>query len=69
MDKKVFIVGGSCTDYVNVCMCLDLETKIWTVVGAMKISRKDLGVAVVKGHLYAVGGSNRAALNSVERFE
>jgi len=69
MDKKLFILGGYSDSYLNDCMYLDLETKVWTSVSRMKIPRNDLGVAVVKGQLYAVGGRNDAKFNSVERFE
>ena len=47
------------------------ETKQWCNVAPMATRRSSVGVAVLKGYLYAVGGYDgiaRQCLNSVERY-
>jgi N-acetylneuraminic acid mutarotase len=41
----------------------------WEAVASMSTKRDDLGVAVLDGHLYAVGGFDGSSrLNTVERY-
>lgn len=48
---------------------LDLETGSWTQLSAMNTHRHGLGVAVLGGTLYAVGGHDGwSYLNTVERW-
>lgn len=48
--------------------CLDLNTMTWSPLGPMNTHRHGLGVAVMEGPLYAVGGYDGwSYLNSVER--
>lgn len=47
---------------------LDLNTMIWSTLGPMSTHRHGLGVAVLEGPLYAVGGHDGwSYLNTVER--
>lgn len=47
---------------------LDLETGTWVQLAAMNTHRHGLGVAVIGGALYAVGGHDGwSYLNTVER--
>ena len=42
----------------------------WQRAGPLNTSRQQLGVGVINGSLYAVGGSNGCSrLNSVERYD
>lgn len=36
--------------------CLDLNTMTWNSLGSMSTHRHGLGVAVLEGPLYAIGG-------------
>jgi len=71
INKKLIILGGNnISRSLNTCIYLDLETLQWSSIAPMKTARSYLGAAVVKGHLYAVGGEGVGGdLNSVERFE
>lgn len=47
---------------------LDLNTMVWSTLGPMATHRHGLGVAVLEGPLYAVGGHDGwSYLNTVER--
>ena len=51
---------------------LFLVTKMWTNVASMSTRRSSVGLAVLNGCLYAVGGYDgvaRQCLNSVERYD
>ena len=48
------------------------ETKMWVNVASMSTRRSSVGLAVLNGYLYAVGGYDgvaRQCLNSVERYD
>ena len=48
------------------------ETKQWVNVASMSTRRSSVGVAVLNGYLYAVGGYDgvaRQCLNSVEKYD
>ena len=48
------------------------ESKKWTSVAPMSSRRSSVGVAVLNGRLYAVGGYDgvaRQCLNSVEKYD
>ena len=48
----------------------DPDTKQWSFIAAMTTARSTVGVAVLNGRLYAVGGRDGAAcLNSVECYD
>lgn len=48
---------------------LDLETDTWIPVESMLSRRSTLGVAVLKGELYAVGGfDGNNGLDTVEKY-
>jgi len=50
--------------------CYDPSTNTWTPVADMFEYRKDAGVGVLDGVVYAVGGSSKDGnLNSVEAYE
>lgn len=54
---------------LNTMEYLDLYTGSWTQLSAMITHRHGLGVAVLGGTLYAVGGHDGwSYLNSVERY-
>jgi len=81
MNKRlIFLGGGNIYGTDNSCFYLDLETLKRSSIAPMKIARYEHGAAVVKGHLYAVGGEGQYGeddygdgieydLDSVERFE
>lgn len=53
---------------LNTMECLDLESGSWTQLTPMNTHRHGLGVAVLGGPLYAVGGHDGwSYLNTVER--
>ena len=48
----------------------DPETKQWNFIAPMTTARSTVGVAVLNGRLYAVGGRDGSAcLNSVESYD
>lgn len=54
---------------LNSMECLDLKTYTWTQMNPMNTHRHGLGVALLGGTLYAVGGHDGwSYLNTVERF-
>lgn len=55
---------------MHLCLCT-LDAKQWVDVAPMGTHRSSVGVAVMNGYLYAVGGYDgvsRLCLNSVERY-
>lgn len=66
---RLIIVGGrDGLKTLNTMEYLDLETGAWTQLSAMNTHRHGLGVAVLGGTLYAVGGHDGwSYLNTVER--
>ncbi|XP_071629820.1 kelch-like protein 5 [Temnothorax longispinosus] len=74
VDKKLIIAGGmdSTDDFktLNTVECLDFSTLTWSTLPPMNVHRQKLGVAVLGGLLYAVGGyDGRCSLNAVERWD
>nr|CAI5830282.1 unnamed protein product [Callosobruchus analis] len=67
--RKLLVVGGrDDLKTLNTMECLDLETGTWTQLAPMNTHRHGLGVAVLGGTLYAVGGHDGwSYLNTVER--
>lgn len=57
--------------FVKCLSCrFDPDTKHWSFIAAMTTARSTVGVAVLNGRLYAVGGRDGAAcLNSVECYD
>lgn len=49
-----------CLVIINVCLCdrYDPQLNKWTKVASMSTRRLGVGVAVLGGYLYAVGGSD-----------
>lgn len=66
---RLLVVGGrDGLKTLNTMECLDLETGNWTQLTTMNTHRHGLGVAVLGGVLYAVGGHDGwSYLNTVER--
>ena len=64
------IVGGWCSgDAISSVERYDPVTKEWRMATSMCKRRCGVGVAVLDGLLYAVGGHDGASyLNSIERF-
>ena len=66
------MVGG-CTHarrHLQDLICFDPVTGEWRTLKPMLVPRSQMGVAVLDGFLYVVGGNNRhhEALQSVERY-
>ncbi|XP_077258848.1 kelch-like protein 5 [Temnothorax americanus] len=78
VDKKLIIAGGvelmdNELETSNTVECLDLSTLTWSTLPPMNVCRRDFGVAVLGGLLYAVGGWGwgwgSCCLNAVERWD
>lgn len=67
---RLLIVGGrDGLKTLNTMECLDLEAGTWAQLSPMNTHRHGLGVAVLGGPLYAVGGHDGwSYLNTVERY-
>lgn len=65
----VFIAGGWCSgDAISTVERYDPQTNEWKLMAPMSKRRCGVGVAVLGGLLYAVGGHDgQSYLNSVER--
>lgn len=64
-------ICNGCHGYVMYTHMLT-ESKQWINVASMSTRRSSVGVAVLSGYLYAVGGYDgvaRQCLNSVERYD
>lgn len=66
---RLLVVGGrDGLKTLNTMECLDMESGSWTQLSPMNTHRHGLGVAVLGGTLYAVGGHDGwSYLNNVER--
>ena len=51
---------------LNIIMGYAFESRRWEKVADMSVERRDLGVAVCDGKLYAVGGRDMESLKSGE---
>ncbi|XP_071628490.1 kelch-like protein 5 [Temnothorax longispinosus] len=74
VDKKLIIAGGmdgmDNFKTLNTVECLDFSTLTWSTLPPMNVHRQGLGMAVLGGLLYAVGGHDgRCFLNAVERWD
>lgn len=67
---RLLIVGGrDGLKTMNTMEYLDLDYGVWYQLSAMNTHRHGLGVAVISGALYAVGGHDGwSYLNTVERY-
>ncbi|NXC90880.1 KLH28 protein, partial [Cercotrichas coryphoeus] len=78
LEQKIYVVGGIAT---HVCQgisyrkhessveCWDPDTNTWSSLDRMFESRSTLGVAVLAGELYALGGyDGQSYLRSVEKY-
>lgn len=67
----IYIVGG-CTHsqrHLHDLLCYNPVTGEWQTLAPMLTPRSQMGVAVLDGFLYVVGGTNRHnVLTSVERY-
>ncbi|XP_071567569.1 kelch-like protein 5 [Temnothorax nylanderi] len=72
-DKKLIVAGGFNRDgskTLNTVECFDFSTLKRSCLPRMNVPRQGLGVAVLGGLLYAVGGHDgRCFLNAVERWD
>lgn len=70
MLYRLLVVGGrDGLKTLNTMESLDLETSTWTQLSPMNTHRHGLGVAVLGGPIYAVGGHDGwSYLNTVERY-
>ncbi|MBN3273506.1 KLH28 protein, partial [Polyodon spathula] len=78
LDQKVFVLGGIATHmrqgisyrrHESTVESWDPETNTWTLVERMTESRSTLGVVVLAGELYAMGGyDGQYYLQSVEKY-
>uniref|UniRef100_UPI003467EED4 SAKe6DEtal n=1 Tax=synthetic construct TaxID=32630 RepID=UPI003467EED4 len=79
MNGRIYAVGGydgspDGHTHLNSVEAYDPETDTWSPVAPMNTRRSGVGVAVLDGHIYAVGGSHGSPdgsihHNSVERYE
>lgn len=69
LSIRLLVVGGrDGLKTLNSMECLDLETSAWSQLSPMNTHRHGLGVAILNGPLYAVGGHDGwSYLNTVER--
>ena len=69
VSDRLLVVGGrDGLKTLNSMECLDLETGHWASLSPMTTHRHGLGVAVLGGPLYVVGGHDGwSYLNTVER--
>jgi N-acetylneuraminic acid mutarotase len=68
--KRVYVVGGFAQDsYSNVVHVYDSERNVWSSGASMPTARGYLGLAIVDGALYAIGGfDGENWLNVNERY-
>nr|7ON6_A Chain A, SAKe6AE [synthetic construct] len=79
MDGRIYAVGGydgspDGHTHLNSVEAYDPETDTWSLVAPMKTRRSGVGVAVLDGRIYAVGGydgspDGHTHLNSVEAYD
>ncbi len=65
---KLYVIGGSDgTSTLATVEVFDPVTNMWTLGPTLTIPRANVGIAVVKNRLFAVGGfSGKAFLSSIE---
>jgi kelch-like protein 28 len=78
LDQKVFVIGGIETSvrpgmtvrkHENSVECWNPDTNTWTSLERMNESRSTLGVAVLAGEVFALGGyDGQSYLQSVEKY-
>ncbi|XP_010209942.1 PREDICTED: kelch-like protein 28 [Tinamus guttatus] len=78
LDQKIYVVGGIATHmcqgisyrkHENSVECWDPDTNTWTSLERMFESRSNLGVVVLAGELYALGGyDGQSYLRTVEKY-
>ena len=77
IDKYVYAIGGihhtgigNLQMFHGCCEVYDTSTNEWSFIARMPTPRFAVGVAVLNGELYAVGGqkSSTSALKTVERY-
>jgi hypothetical protein len=71
-EGLIYIVGG-CTHsrrHLQDLLSFNPVTGEWSTLSPMLVPRSQMGVAVLDGYLYVVGGTNRhhEVLQSVERY-
>ncbi|XP_024893513.1 kelch-like protein 5 [Temnothorax curvispinosus] len=74
IDKKLIVAGGRVRPrgrkVLNTVECFDFFTLTWSTLPPMNVHRLGLGMAVLGGFLYAVGGyDGDCFLNAVERWD
>lgn len=78
LDQKVYVIGGIETDvrpdftirkHESSVECWNPDTNTWTSLERMNENRSTLGVVVLAGELYALGGyDGQSYLQSVEKY-
>ncbi|NXC20048.1 KLH28 protein, partial [Corythaeola cristata] len=78
LDQKIYVIGGIATHvcqgisyrkHENSVECWDPDTNTWTSLERMFEGRSTLGVAVLAGELYALGGyDGQSYLRTVEKY-
>uniref|UniRef100_A0A8C7EHH2 Kelch like family member 28 n=2 Tax=Nothoprocta perdicaria TaxID=30464 RepID=A0A8C7EHH2_NOTPE len=78
LDQKIYVIGGIATHvcqgisyrkHENSVECWDPDTNTWTSLERMFESRSTLGVVVLAGELYALGGyDGQSYLRTVEKY-
>nr|XP_046219508.1 kelch-like protein 9 [Oncorhynchus gorbuscha] len=78
VGDRLYVMGGNhfrgSSDYDDVLNCefYSPEVDQWTVVAAMPRGQSDVGVAVLQGHIYVVGGyswNSRCMVDIVQRYD
>ncbi|KAL5019266.1 hypothetical protein ScPMuIL_004988 [Solemya velum] len=68
----VYLAGGEFPDSTasSIVQCYNPNLNIWQKLGSMQVARSELGLSMLDGYMYAVGGWNGSSrLDSIERYD
>lgn len=74
VDGKIYAIGGQSitttapSTYLNSVEEYDPSTNKWTIIAPLNTQRRSHKVEVIDNKIYAIGGYNGTALNSVEMY-
>ena len=70
IGTTIYVIGGYSTTYLNTVYAYDTVGNSWSTLAPMFTARDYLGVGVVNGKIYAIGGLNSSSyLNNVEAYD
>jgi len=74
VNDIIYVIGGSLSNSpstlnVSTVEAYDPLTNTWSTKASMSVPRAELGVGVVNGKIYAIGGYNSSAVNVVEEYD